>query len=567
MERLSGMDATFLYLETDAGHMHVAMVGIYDVSTMSGGYSFDKLKAHIASRLHVVAPFRRRLVEVPFQFHHPVWIEDPEFDLDYHVRRITCPAPGGRRELGEVAGEIASVPLDRSRPLWEAWVVEGLKHDRVGFIVKVHHAAIDGSSGAEIMTSLYDLTADAPPVEPVDLPAERVPTDIELLSYATVSKLRRARDVVPLVSRTVGSMSTLVRSILDDDSKHGAVPMTAPRTPFNQSIGPKRTVAFARVPLDETKAIKEALGVKVNDVVLELCSATLRRYLKLHDALPAEPLLAVCPVSVRIEEESGAGGNKVSAMFASLATDLDDPARRLTAICESTEGAKEDHNAVGARTLTDWAEWAAPRTFGLASRLYSSMHLANQHRPIHNLVISNVPGPPFPLYLAGAELVAAYPMGPIMDGAGLNITVLSYRDHIDIGFLADADLVPDIWEVADQVGPAFDELRQLAGETDPTIIKPAAPVTPRAGATVRRNGAARPTTAAKTAAAGPTKAATIAKATKAATKKSTRATKPTTTKASKAGKKGAPSATTAKKGAPTAKKNTKRTKQQVTPTT
>ena len=177
-------------------------------------------------------------------------------------------------------------------------------------------------------------------------------------------------------------------------------------------------------------------------------------------------------------------------MFASLATDLDDPARRLSAICESTEGAKEDHNAVGARTLTDWAEWAAPRTFGLASRLYSSMNLANQHRPIHNLVISNVPGPPFPLYLAGAELVAAYPMGPIMDGAGLNITVLSYRDHIDIGFLADADLVPDIWEVADQVGPAFDELRQLAGETDPTIIKAAAPVTSRRDAAVPRNGSA-----------------------------------------------------------------------------
>ncbi len=536
MERLSGMDATFLYLETDAGHMHVAMVGIYDVSTMSGGYSFDKLKAHIASRLHVVPPFRRRLVEVPFQFHHPVWIEDPEFDLDYHVRRITCPAPGGRRELGAVAGEIASVPLDRSRPLWEAWVIEGLKHDRVGFVVKVHHAAIDGSSGAEIMTSLYDLTADAPPVEPVDLPAERVPTDVELLSYATMSKLRRARDVVPLVSRTVGSVSNLVRSILDDDSKHGAVPMTAPRTPFNQSIGPKRTVAFARVPLDETKAIKEALGVKVNDVVLELCSATLRRYLELHDALPDEPLLAVCPVSVRIEEESGAGGNKVSAMFASLATDLDDPALRLSAICESTEGAKEDHNAVGARTLTDWAEWAAPRTFGLASRLYSSMNLANQHRPIHNLVISNVPGPPFPLYLAGAELVAAYPMGPIMDGAGLNITVLSYRDHIDIGFLADADLVPDIWEVADQVGPAFDELRQLAGATDPTIIKSAAPVTSRPGTGVTRNGSAATGT-------------------------------PSTTKRAPAKKKTKAAKKGAKKSTGSAKKATKRTDQQVTPTT
>jgi WS/DGAT/MGAT family acyltransferase len=483
MERLSGLDATFLYLETDAGHMHVAMVGIYDVSTMRDGYSFERLKQHIAERLHVVPPFRRRLVEVPFQFHHPVWIEDPDFDLDYHVRRVTCPAPGGRRELGAVAGEIASVPLDRSRPLWEAWVVEGLKHDRVWFIVKVHHAAIDGASGAEIMTALYDLSPDAAPVEPVELPTEHVPNEVELLSYAAVSKLRRARDVVPLVTRTVGSVTTLVRNILDDDTKHGGVPLTAPRTPFNQSIGPRRSVAFARVPLDETKAIKEALDVKVNDVVLELCSATLRRYLQLHDALPEDPLLAVCPVSVRIEDEQGTGGNKVSAMFASLATDVDDPEARLHAICESTEGAKEDHNAIGARTLTDWAEWAAPRTFGLASRLYSSMNLANSHRPIHNLVISNVPGPPFPLYLAGAELVAAYPMGPIMDGAGLNITVLSYRNHIDIGFLADAELVPDIWDVAAQVQPAFEELRALAGQVDPTIVKPPAPVTPLATTT------------------------------------------------------------------------------------
>lgn len=477
MERLSGMDATFLYLDTPAGHMHVAMVGIYDVTTMRDGYSFEHLKQHIANRLHVVPPFRRRLVEVPFQFHHPVWVEDPEFDLDYHVRRITCPAPGGRRELAAVAGEIASVPLDRSRPLWEAWVVEGLKHDRVGFIVKVHHAAIDGASGAEIMTALYDLSADAPPVEPVELPAERIPNEVELLSYAAMSKLRRAREVVPLLSRTVGSVTTLVRNILDDDTKHGGVPLTAPRTPFNQSIGPKRSVAFARVPLDQTKAVKDALGVKVNDLVLELCSDTLRRYLLLHDALPEDPLLAVVPVSVRIEDERGSAGNKVSAMFASLATQVDDPANRLQAIRDSTEGAKEDHNAIGARTLTDWAEWAAPRTFGLAARLYSSMNLANSHRPIHNLVISNVPGPPFPLYLAGAELVAAYPMGPIMDGAGLNITVLSYRDHIDIGFLADADLVPDLWELAAQVRPAFEELLRLAGEKDPTVVKSAAPVT------------------------------------------------------------------------------------------
>ncbi len=490
MERLTGMDATFLYVETPAAHMHVAMVGIYDVSTMPDGYSFDVFKQYIEDRLHIVAPFRRRLVEVPFQFHHPVWIEDPEFDLDHHVRRVTAPAPGGRRELAEIAAGIASVPLDRSRPLWEAWVVEGLKHDRVGFIVKVHHAAIDGASGAEIMTALYDLSPDAPPVEPAPVETERVPTDAELLSYAAMSKLRLAKEVVPLLGRTVNGLSTLVRNILDDGSKHGGVPLTAPRTPFNHSIGPHRSVAFARIPLDRTRAAKEALGVKVNDIILEVCAGTLRRYLQLHDALPDGPLVVVCPVSVRVEAD-GATGNKVSAMFASLPVHLEDPTERLRAICASTEGAKEDHNAVGARTLTDWAEWAAPRTFGLAARLYSSMSLADNHRPIQNLVISNVPGPPFPLYLAGSELVAAYPMGPIMDGAGLNITVLSYRNHIDIGFLADADLVPDIWDVAAQVEPAFDEVLDAAGRVDPTVTKTAAPVTPTVDANGNRQSDAR----------------------------------------------------------------------------
>lgn len=485
MERLSGMDATFLYVETPSGHMHVAMVGIYDVSTMPGGYSFDAIKDMIRQRLPLVPPFRRRLVEVPFQFHHPVWIEDPNFNLDYHVRRIGCPAPGGRRELAEVAGQIASIPLDRTRPLWEAWVIEGLKQDRVGFVVKVHHSAIDGASGAEIMTALYDLEPEGRDVEDEPIPPEHVPTDLELVSYAAMSKLRLFGDAFGLVERTVRSVAKVIGNARNPELRHGAIPLTAPRTPFNGAISPHRSVSFARLPLDEIKAVKEALGVKVNDVVLAVCSGTLRRYLEAHDALPDTPLIAVVPVSVRTEEERDSQGNKVSAMFTSLATDVDDVKERLDAIVASTQGAKEDHNAIGARTLTDWAEWAAPRTFGLAARLYSSMGLANSHRPIHNLVISNVPGPPFPLYLAGAELVAAYPMGPIMDGAGLNITVLSYRHHLDIGFLGDRDLVPDIWDLAGAVQAAFDELKELAGINDPTIVKKPAPVT-----STRKNQAA-----------------------------------------------------------------------------
>ncbi len=506
MERLSGMDATFLYVETNAGHMHVAMTGVYDVSTMPNGYSFEAFRSHIESRLHLVPPFRRRLVEVPFQFHHPVWIEDPDFNLDHHVRSIKAPAPGGQHELAQVAAQIASVPIDRTRPLWEAWVIEGLKDNLVGFVCKIHHAAIDGASGAEIMTALYDLQPEPAVFENTEVTAEGIPSTAELLGYAAMSKLKRAGNAVPLVARTVRSASRLIGGINDKEKNHGGVPLTAPPTPFNQSIGPQRTVAFARVPLDEIKAIKTALDVKVNDVVLALCSGTLRRYLELHDALPDAPLLAVCPVSVRDESEMGTNGNKVSAMFAQLATDVDDVGERVAAISLSTAGAKEDHNALGARTLTDWAEWAAPRTFGLAMRTYSAMNLADRHRPIHNLVISNVPGPPFPLYLAGAELVAAYPMGPIMDGAGLNVTVLSYREHVDIGFMASADLVPDVWTVAAQVEPAFEELKALAAEKDPTLVKKAAPVTTIPAATRRAAGKAK-TAASKPAAA---KAKTVA---------------------------------------------------------
>jgi WS/DGAT/MGAT family acyltransferase len=225
-------------------------------------------------------------------------------------------------------------------------------------------------------------------------------------------------------------------------------------------------VAFARIGLEDAKAVKNAFGVKLNDVVLAVVAGALRQFLsKRGDEIPDEPMLAVCPISVRTEEERGTAGNKVSAMFTSLATQLEDPVERLRAIAASTEGAKTEHNAVGARFLTDWGEFAAPRTFALASRLYSSMHLADRHRPIHNLVISNVPGPPFPLYLAGAELIAAYPMGPIMEGVGLNVTVLSYRDSIDFGFMADRDLLPDIWDLASAVRPAFDELAHAAGVT------------------------------------------------------------------------------------------------------
>lgn len=464
MERLSGLDAAFLTFETPSVHMHVAQTAIFDPSTIPGGYDFDTIKDHIRARLHLVPPFRRRIVEVPFNLHHPIWVEDPDFDLDYHVRRVGVPSPGGLRELSELAGRIASRPLDRARPLWESYVCEGMENGWIGVITKMHHCAIDGVSGAELMANLFDLDPEGQDVEPPDdREPERVPTDAELVGHAIASRGRRAARLLPLLGQTVSTAANLVQRHRDPDTIVGAVPLTAPPTPWNAAVTPHRKVSFARVELSDVKAVKDHFGVTVNDVVLALMGGTLRRYLESHDALPDDPLIAVCPVSVRTDDEIGETNNRVSAMFTTLATQFADPTERLMRIHETTKGAKEDHNAIGADLLTEWAEYAAPRTFALASRLYSELNLADRHRPIHNVVISNVPGPPIPLYYGGAELVAAYPMGPIMEGAGLNITVMSYRDGVDIGFMACRELVPDVWDLPGHVDAAMAELRDAAG--------------------------------------------------------------------------------------------------------
>lgn len=446
-------------------HMHVAMTAIFDPSTMPGGYRFEKIKDFIEGRLHLVPPFRRRVVEVPFRLHHPIWVEDPHFDIDHHIRRIGAPSPGGHRELAEVAAHIASTPLDRTRPLWELHVVEGLADGNIGVVTKMHHCAVDGVSGAELMVNLFDVDPagrDLEPPEPRE--PEPVPSDVELVTYALASRARQQLSLLPLVGSTLRTVSTLVSRHRNPHAVVGAVPLTAPPTPWNRAITSHRRMSFTRVSLADVKRIKNHVGCTVNDVVLGLMGGALRRYLDAHGVLPDAPLVAVCPVSVRGDEETGQTNNKVSAMFTSLATDVADPIERLHVIHDVTKGAKEDHNVVGAHLLQDWAEHAAPTTFALAARLYSGMNLSDRHRPIHNVVISNVPGPSFPLYYAGAKLEYTLPMGPVMEGAGLNITVLSYMDHVDIGFMACRDLVPDVWDLVDHVEAAMAEMLSAVEE-------------------------------------------------------------------------------------------------------
>lgn len=460
MERLTGLDAAFLYLENPVHHMHVAMTMVLDPSTVPGGYGFERIRDFIAGRIHLVPPFRRRLVEVPLNLAHPVWVEDPDFDIDLHIRRIGCPAPGGRRELGEMAGQIASTPLDRSRPLWELWVIEGLKHDRIGIVTKVHHCAIDGASGAELMVHLFDLRPEAPdPDPPIERRPDPVPSELQLLGHAVATRIRRTVALPKLLGETVGAVSRVIAGRRDPDRPVGAAPLTAPRVRWNGPLSPFRDVGLARVGLDDVRELKDAFGCTVNDIILAICAGTVRSYLDAHGDLPEVPLVVACPVSVRRSEDA-TGGNRVSAMFATLATHVDDPIDRLRHIQRCTAGAKEEHDAIGANMLRDWAEWAAPNTFNLASRLYSSLGLADSHRPVHNLIVSNIPGPPFPLYYAGAEMIAAYPMGPVMEGVGLNISVMSYRGAVDFGFMVDRELLPDVWDLADHVPAVLLELQE-----------------------------------------------------------------------------------------------------------
>ena len=449
MKQLSGLDASFLYMETPSQFGHVSSLSVFERPDVPDYEPFEAWRAQIERRLHLLEPLRRRLREVPFGLDHPFWIEDPDFDLDYHVRRAAVPAPGGLDELAELTAEIAGRPLDRRRPLWEMWVVEGLEHGYVGIIAKMHHAAIDGVMGVDLMTEIFDLErhpAPKPPPEHEPAP-ERVPSHAELLVGAVTSIARQPLRAYRAVRNLTSSAVRVVQRLRSEPVSAG-VPLTAPASALNGVLTPHRRVAFASVPLADVKEVKEAFGVTVNDVVLAVCAGALRRYLDMRGRVPDKALLAAIPASVRTEDERGVMGNRVSAMFATLATQLDDPVDRLFAARDVMSGAKQVHEDIGGNTLHEWAEVAAPMLFSRGMRLYERL-LEGRHPPIINLIVSNVPGPTFPLYCAGARLVSLFPLGPLLAGTGLNITVLSYVDNINWGFIACRELMPDLWDLAD----------------------------------------------------------------------------------------------------------------------
>ncbi|MBV9486587.1 MAG: wax ester/triacylglycerol synthase family O-acyltransferase [Frankiaceae bacterium] len=460
MQRLGGLDSAFLIFENSTMHMHVGGLMLVDPSTADKPYSFEDYRAYIEKRLPRVPGFRRKLATVPLNLARPMWVEDPDFDLDFHLHRTTVSSPGGDKETADVCADILSRPMDRAHPLWEMWIVEGRADGLIGVVSKVHHSTIDGVTGANMMAELFDLEPNPPEKEPVldNWEPERKPSDVELVGRALLEKVKQPVSIARLVPGTVASIGKILNRRVVQGEAGMPAPMRAPRTSFNATITAHRTVAYTHVTLADVKTIKNAFGVKVNDVVMAICSGALRKYLEDRDELPDRSLISAIPVSVHDSGEEIEGTTKVSIMFSSLATDVDDPGERLRAIAETNDGAKQDHEFVGASMLQDWAEHAAPNTFSLAARMYSSLRLADRHPVVHNLVISNVPGPPIPLYFNGAKLKILHPLGPVMDGAGLNITVLSNMDTIGFGFIACKELVPDLWDLADAIPGAIAEL-------------------------------------------------------------------------------------------------------------
>ncbi len=477
MRRLGGLDAAFLYAETPSWHMHVSALLVVDRSD-APGFSFDALKAVTVERLPSVPQFRWRPVEVPLGLDRPVWVEAEDFDPDYHIRRIGVPAPGGAPELDELVGRLIGYKLDRSKPLWEMWVIEGLADGMVAVLTKIHHSIIDGVSGAGLAEILLDLEPNASqPVTEMrgSLHHQPAPNPWRLFGQGLVTAAfatpwRMARYSAEL-TRKAWTLVGMLRS-----ERPPTTPLRTPRTRFNAPITPHRSFAAASVPLSRVKALKAAYDVKLNDVILALCAGALRRYLDHLGELPADPLVAQVPVSLRAEGDDQVG-TKVGPMFTSLATDVEDPAKRLLAIHDDTTRAKAMRQALSAHGIMGLTETTPPGLLALAARMYTTAGLEQHGPPLYNLIISNVPGPPFPLYMAGAELARMYPMGPLILGGGLNITVLSYLDRLDFGFLTCPETAPDTDFIADGIALALEELERAAGFTieEPEPAVPSAP--------------------------------------------------------------------------------------------
>ncbi len=487
MQQLSGLDNSFLIIETGGQLGHIASYATFDVSNLEPGSFFESLRDTIEERLHLLPPYRRKLAEVPLGLDRPYWIEDREFDLDFHLRHIAVPPPGDDQQQSELLSRLHARPLDRSRPLWEVYVIDGLEGGRVGFYSKIHHATIDGVSGSQMMEKLLDHDPNGDVIEP---PKKRWvpdndPSAVEMLMrgaagavfqpgrmartiYRTARDVWESNELLGAAARGVGlDRLPLTRSIL---RRRGAevdadrIPQApAPRTPWNAGITPHRRFAYFSQPLADYKTVKRAFGTTLNDVVMAVTGSALRRYLEsIGEPVPSDPLKAMVPVSVRTESQTADYTNRVASIIAELATDEKDPVARLRRIHEAMAEAKRMQQATPATMMTDLTELAMPALLAQAARIAHRTKILDRMNPPFNVIISNVPGPRESLYLGGAEMLSYYPISAITDGQGLNVTLVSYRDQLYFGLIACRELVPDVWDFEGAFNESLQELVRAA---------------------------------------------------------------------------------------------------------
>jgi diacylglycerol O-acyltransferase len=456
-DRLSGLDTSFLNLETGPVHMHVASTTIFEGPAPSE----EELSEHIQSRLHLVPRFRQKLRFVPFDQGRPVWVDDPHFNLDYHVRHTALPPPGSEEQLKTLAARVFSQRLDRTKPMWEMWLVDGLEGNRFAIVTKCHHCLVDGVSGVDITNVLFDLEREAAEVSsPEPWLPEPEPSSAQLLAEALIDRATNPVEIVRGARELVTAPRRFADAAVKELGAAGSFLRTsfsAPDSPINCAIGPYRRFAWVRTDLDDMKRIKNASGGTVNDVVVAAVSGALGRYLRGrgHSTSGLE-LRAMVPISVRSADEHGALGNRVSAMMAPLPVGREDPIDRLQAVSETMRHLKSSGQAVGASLLTDVTDFTPPTIAAQAARLQSRQRF-------FNTVVTNVPGPQFPLYLLGRELLDLFPMVPLAANEALCFGIMSYNGRMNFGLTADYDSSPDIDTLADDLQESVNELLEATG--------------------------------------------------------------------------------------------------------
>ena len=465
MQQLSGLDSSFLYMETGSTPMHVGSLCIYDQSTAPGGaVTFKEIIAFFEARLHKARVFRQRLANVPLSLDYPYWIEDPEFDLEFHLRHIALPKPGDWRQLCIQTARLHARPLDMNRPLWEVYVIEGLDNvtgvppGSFALVTKIHHAAIDGVSGAAIAAAIHDLHPDAEPEPPERRwVAEREPTDLELMARTAVTTAKLPWRITKTVVKNMPAVARVVGGLVKGEAR---LPSRVPRTRFNDNVSSHRVFDGQTFELAEIKAIRALYpGVTVNDVVVTICGGALRKYLQAKNELPEESLVAMAPISVRPDSERSSAGNMVSAMSLPVRSDIEDPLERLLAVHEASQGAKKFTFAMGTNLSAEAAQLLPSTISGLAVKAYGRYALAERLPPVFNTVITNVPGVNVPLYSMGSEMVAYYGLGPVVHGVGLFQPVIGYNNKITISAIACREMMPDPAFYVECLQESFAELK------------------------------------------------------------------------------------------------------------